>query len=147
MKLEDGAPLSEDPVIDPAPDLARGKCPALRARLVQSELRTEALRAGMVDLDGVRLIDPAAVQLTEAGTLDGGAALMARLRQDKPWLFGRRQAAAAAGRPRRRRRRLRPGRRWTWGWRSGGRRGPSCCGGVYDRGRRAAGADRAAAGR
>ena len=70
------------------PDLAAENA-ALRARLVQAELRTEALRAGIVDLDGVRLIDPGTVRLTEAGGLEGGAALMARLRQDKPWLFGR----------------------------------------------------------
>lgn len=71
-----------------APDLAAENA-ALRARLVQAELRTEALRAGMVDLDGVRLIEPNAIRLTETGGLDDGAALMARLRQDKPWLFGR----------------------------------------------------------
>ena len=72
---------------------------ALRARLVQAELRTEALRAGMVDLDGVRLIDPGAIQLTEAGGLDGGPALMTRLRQDKPWLFGRGSSSSGAAAP------------------------------------------------
>ena len=71
----------------------------LRARLVQAELRTEALRAGMVDLDGVRLIDPDAIRLTEAGGLEGGAALMTRLRQDKPWLFGRGSSSSGAGAP------------------------------------------------
>ena len=72
---------------------------ALRARLVQAELRTEALRAGMVDLDGVRLIDPDAIQLTEAGGLEGGSALMTRLRQDKPWLFGRGSSSSGAAAP------------------------------------------------
>ena len=72
---------------------------ALRARLVQAELRTEALRAGMVDLDGVRLIDPGAIQLTEAGGLEGGSALMTRLRQDKPWLFGRGSSSSGAAAP------------------------------------------------
>ena len=43
-----------------APDL-QAENAGLRARLVQAELRTEAVRAGMVDLDGVRLIDPAAI--------------------------------------------------------------------------------------
>jgi len=62
------------------PDLGAENA-ALRARLVQAELRTEALRAGMVDLDGVRLIDPGAIRLTEAGGLEGGAALMTRLRR------------------------------------------------------------------
>ena len=36
---------------------ATAEVTALRARLVQAELRTEAVRAGMVDLDGVRLVD------------------------------------------------------------------------------------------
>ncbi len=80
--------MTDEVVEGMAPDLAAENA-GLRARLVQAELRTEALRAGMVDLDGVRLIDPAAIRLTEAGALEGGAALMARLRQDKPWLFGR----------------------------------------------------------
>ena len=97
--------MSEDPVIDPAPGL-HAENAALRARLVQSELRTEALRAGMVDLDGVRLIDPAAVQLTEAGTLDGGRggadgaaaagqALAVRARRQQQQRGGR--AASGAG--------------------------------------------------
>ena len=85
--------MTDEPTMNGAgdgagPDLAAENA-ALRARLVQAELRTEALRAGMVDLDGVRLIDPGAIRLAETGGLEGGAALMARLRQDKPWLFGR----------------------------------------------------------
>jgi len=80
------------------PDLAAQNT-ALRARLVQAELRMEALRAGMVDLDGVRLIDPGAIRLTEAGGLEGGAALMTRLRQDKPWLFGRGSSSSGAAAP------------------------------------------------
>lgn len=85
-----------DDAIEAGPDLAAENV-TLRARLMQAELRTEALRAGMVDLDGVRLIDPAAVRLTEAGTLDGGPALMARLRQDKPWLFTRTSGSSSSG--------------------------------------------------
>jgi len=81
---------------DTQPDLAAENA-ALRARLLQSELRTEAVRAGMVDLDGVRLIDPAALTLTDTGALDGGPALMARLRQDKPWLFGKGAASSSSG--------------------------------------------------
>ena len=61
---------------------------ALRARLVQAELRTEAVRAGMVDLDGVRLVDVSGLVLGADG-IEGGAALMAQMREAKPWLFGR----------------------------------------------------------
>lgn len=59
-----------------------------RARLIQTELRHAAERAGMVDLDGLKLIDPAAVKLGPAGEVEGAAALMAELKQRKPWLFG-----------------------------------------------------------
>ena len=96
--------MTDDPTVVAAgadagsagPDLAAENA-GLRARLVQAELRTEALRAGMVDLDGVRLIEPGAIRLTEAGALEGGPALMARLRQDKPWLFGRAGGSSSSG--------------------------------------------------
>lgn len=61
---------------------------ALRARLVQAELRTEAVRAGMVDLDGVRLLDVSGLVLGPDG-VEGAGELIARMREAKPWLFGR----------------------------------------------------------
>ena len=69
---------------------------ALRARLVQAELRTEAVRAGMVDLDGVRLVDVSGLVLGADG-IEGGAALMARMREAKPWLFGRAGVSSSSG--------------------------------------------------
>ena len=71
---------------------------ALRARLVQAELRTEAVRAGMVDLDGVKLVDASELVLGADG-LEGGAALMARMKEAKPWLFGRGGSSSSAQRP------------------------------------------------
>ena len=73
---------------------------ALRARLVQAELRTEAVRAGMVDLDGVKLIDAGGLAVDESGGLKDGAAVMAALRAAKPWLFGRGSSSSAAAAPR-----------------------------------------------
>jgi len=67
----------------------------LRARLVQAELRTEAVRAGMVDLDGIKLVDVSALVLGADG-IEGGAALMARMREAKPWLFGRAGASSSS---------------------------------------------------
>lgn len=87
--------MTDIPEADLAANLAAENA-TLRARLVQAELRTEAVRAGMVDLDGVRLIDAASLTLTESGSLDGGPALMARLRQDKPWLFGKASSSSGA---------------------------------------------------
>ena len=68
---------------------------ALRAKLVQAELRTAAARAGMVDLDGVKMVDAASLEVNAAGELENGAAVMAALRQAKPWLFGRSSSSAA----------------------------------------------------
>jgi hypothetical protein len=56
-------------------------------RLVRSELKAEAVRAGMIDLDGLRLIDLPALKLNERGEVEGAAALMQDLRKSKPWLF------------------------------------------------------------
>ncbi len=68
---------------------------ALRARLVQAELRTEAVRAGMVDLDGVRLLDASGLMLGPDG-VEGAAELVARMRDAKPWLFGRGGASSSS---------------------------------------------------
>ena len=65
-----------------------GEVEALRARLVQAELKAEAIRAGMVDLDGVKLIEASTVKVNEAGELMDGAEVMRALRAAKPWLFG-----------------------------------------------------------
>ncbi len=73
---------------------------ALRSKLVQAELRTAAARAGMIDLDGVKLVDTASLAVNEAGELQGGPEIMARLRQEKPWLFGRGSSSSPAVAPR-----------------------------------------------
>ncbi len=69
------------------------------ARIVQSELKREAVQAGMIDLDGLKLIDVSQIRLNEAGNLDGGPALMARLRHDKPWLFTSASSSSSASVP------------------------------------------------
>ena len=57
------------------------------AQLIRSELKAEAIRAGMVDLDGLKLVDFNQVQLGVDGEVENGSALMARLKRTKPWLF------------------------------------------------------------
>ncbi|HME19842.1 MAG TPA: hypothetical protein VKI44_00490 [Acetobacteraceae bacterium] len=59
-----------------------------RARVTRAELKVEALRAGIVDLDGLKLLDLRNVELTSDGELANAAELMAQLRRAKPWLFG-----------------------------------------------------------
>lgn len=70
-----------------------------RERLVQAELKTAAVRAGMVDLDGLKLVDRSQVVVNEAGELDGGTELMDRLRRDKPWLFAQASSSSRAAAP------------------------------------------------
>jgi hypothetical protein len=69
------------------------------ARLVHAELKAEALRAGMVDLDGLKLLNTAEVRLTERGEVADAAALLAKLKRAKPWLFGQGMSSSAAANP------------------------------------------------
>ena len=59
-----------------------------RTNIVLSELKAEAVRAGMVDLDGLKLFDASAVTVGESGEVTGAASAMERFRRAKPWLFG-----------------------------------------------------------
>ncbi len=69
-------------------------------RAIQSELRAEAVRRGMVDLDGLKLIEGGGgVSIDAEGTVHGVAAVMTKLRRDKPWLFGAPSSSSVAGVP------------------------------------------------
>ncbi len=59
-----------------------------RARLVRAELKAEAVRHGMVDLDGLKLLDPTSVEFDEAGEIRGASTVMRDMKRAKPWLFG-----------------------------------------------------------
>ncbi len=54
----------------------------------------------MIDLDGVKLVDTAELSVNEAGELVEAPEIMARLRQEKPWLFGRGSSSSPAVAPR-----------------------------------------------
>jgi hypothetical protein len=69
------------------------------SRLVIANLRTEAVRAGMIDLDGLKLIDLSAVQLGHDDNVIGGRKLMDELRRSKPWLFNATSSSSAAVAP------------------------------------------------
>lgn len=57
-------------------------------RIIRAELRTAAVKAGMVDLDGLKLADLSTVKLNDAGEVEGADALMTALKEAKPYLFG-----------------------------------------------------------
>jgi hypothetical protein len=70
-----------------------------QARLITANLQTEAVRAGMIDLDGLKLLDLSGVHLDENDKVVGGRKIMAELRRDKPWLFGVASTSSAATAP------------------------------------------------
>lgn len=71
----------------------------LRERLVRAELKAHAVRAGMVDLDGLKLVDTSGLTLNDRDEVDGADQLMATLRRAKPWLFGHASTSSAAAAP------------------------------------------------
>jgi hypothetical protein len=57
------------------------------------------LRSGIVDLDGLKLIDPHDVTVDENGTVKGAASVILRLQRDKPWLFNTGNSSSLATAP------------------------------------------------
>ncbi len=72
---------------------------AYTQRLVQAELKAEAIRTGMVDLDGIRLVDTTTLTVNDKGEVAGAAAVMEQMRTTKPWLFSPASSSAAASPP------------------------------------------------
>lgn len=56
-------------------------------RVVLAELKVEAMRAGMIDMDGLMFLDMKAVQMDDDGSVSGGSELISQLKRSKPWLF------------------------------------------------------------
>jgi hypothetical protein len=67
-----------------------------QSRLVAANLRTEAVRAGMIDLDGLKLVDFSGGRLGTDDRVIGGRKLMDDLRRNKPWLFTVTSSSSAA---------------------------------------------------
>jgi len=62
---------------------------AAQQRIIRAELKAAALKAGMVDLDGLKLADLSTVKLNdETGEVEGADALMDAMKKAKPYLFG-----------------------------------------------------------
>lgn len=68
-------------------------------RMVRAELKAEAIRAGIVDLDGLKLLDLSTAKLNDKGEVEGAATLLATLKRDKPWLFAGHSSSSIAATP------------------------------------------------
>ena len=60
---------------------------AANRRVIQAELKAVAVKAGMVDLDGLKLADLSTVKLNDKGEVEGADELMKALKESKPYLF------------------------------------------------------------
>lgn len=72
---------------------------AAEQRVIRAELKAEALKAGMVDLDGLKLADLSKIKINDAGEVEGASELMEELKKAKPYLFGTTQNSSTPGTP------------------------------------------------
>ena len=66
-------------------------------RVIRAELKAHALKAGIIDLDGLRLADTSKLTLSEDGDVVGAESLIDTLRQEKPYLFSDARAGVSTG--------------------------------------------------
>ena len=77
---------------DAAPDYA-GELVKMRLRVADAELRAAGVKAGMHDLDALRMLSE---EDRDGAAEEGGAAkAVAKLRKEKPWLFTASTSATA----------------------------------------------------
>jgi len=98
MTDESAPPTDEDRVAELERRLQELEA-ATNARVLRAELRAHAIRAGMIDLDGLKLVDATSLRLNQNGEIEDGARLMADLRRSKPWLFQAGNSSTAASPP------------------------------------------------
>jgi hypothetical protein len=56
-------------------------------RVIRAEMKVEAMRAGMIDLDGLQFLDMTQIHLDDDGSAKDGPELISQLKRAKPWLF------------------------------------------------------------
>jgi hypothetical protein len=68
-------------------------------RLVQAELKSHAIRAGIIDVDCLKMLDCSGLTLDEHGNVPQAETVLAQLRQDKPWAFRQQNSSHPAPPP------------------------------------------------
>lgn len=99
LTLTPAEPGADDRVAELERRLAEHQSRA-EERIIRAELKAEAIRSGMVDLDGLKLVDPGSVRIDAAGDVEGVAEAIRGLRRTKPWLFGGGNSSHPASSPR-----------------------------------------------
>jgi len=66
-------------------------------RIIRAEMKVIAIKAGMVDLDGLKLIDTSKLKLNDADEVEGADELMAAMKEAKPYLFNERLTSSSTG--------------------------------------------------
>lgn len=95
----DAAKAAADKAAADAAAAVKAATDAANDRILRSELKAEALKAGMVDLDGLKLADLSTVKLKEDGSIEGAEAMLKALKEAKPYLFGATQNSSPPGTP------------------------------------------------
>lgn len=91
---EDAVKASEKTTADKVQEVQS----AADQRVIRAELKAAALKAGMVDLDGLKLADLSKVKLNAEGEVEGADELMEAMKKTKPYLFAD-PSSSHTGRP------------------------------------------------
>jgi hypothetical protein len=104
--MNEADPSSQQPLEEPQPQAFKSAAEyedeisqmrtEYASRLILARIQTEAVKAGMIDLDGLKLADLSAVTLRPDDKLIGAKEAMESLRRSKPWLFGTTLSSSSA---------------------------------------------------
>lgn len=72
---------------------------ASRERVTNADLRIAAKDAGMVDLDGLKLLDSSTLKVGDDGGVTNATEVLGALKQSKPWAFGQTSTSVPATAP------------------------------------------------
>jgi hypothetical protein len=74
-----------------AEQAAADKAAKAKARSMMADLKVAAKDAGMVDLDGLKLLSTDDLKVSDEGDVENAVEVLAKLKEAKPYLFGNQQ--------------------------------------------------------
>ncbi len=88
--------MSDDTTAKPEPAVSlQEQLNQANARLVYAELKNQALRSGMIDLDLLKLVDTTSLKPDANGDVPGAAEALSHLQREKPWMFAHSSSSQA----------------------------------------------------